>query len=107
MIERLTKILEYFSSGPAPDLEHYPRGEPLPETEDKRFVSQVDVRVHQARHRLCDPDGASVKAVLDAIVASGLLRDDGPEEVREVRFTQEKIGTDEVEYTRITLKECD
>lgn len=103
--ELIKAALRTLSPSSTADVEHSAGQQPLQETKAPQFVSQVDVRVHQARHRLCDPDGASVKAVLDAIVAAGLLRDDGPEEIREVRFTQQKIGTNQIEYTRIVIEE--
>ena len=103
MIGLIKGLIHRLSSGSTSNVERDTWRQSLSEEAYTGFVSQVDVRVHQARHRLCDPDGASVKAVLDAIVAAGLLRDDGPEEVREVRFTQERIGTDQVEYTRVEL----
>ena len=50
-----------------------------------------------------DPDGISAKWAIDAIVKAGVLKDDSPKEVKEVRFSQEKIGTEFEEDTIITL----
>jgi hypothetical protein len=51
-----------------------------------------------------DPDGISIKAVLDGIVHSGILPDDNSDIIEEVRFTQEKSDTEETEIT-ITWRE--
>ncbi len=72
--------------------------------EIKAFDSPVNVTVHSYRYRLCDPDGISVKWALDAIVKAGILVDDKPENVKEVRFKQSKIPKTEDEKTVITLE---
>lgn len=105
LLDRVIRsAIRVISPGSASNLEPVAGGKSLSETKAPKFVSQVDVRVHQFRHRLCDPDGASVKATLDAIVKAGVLRNDGPEEVREVRFFQTKLEPDQLEYTRIEVE---
>ena len=69
------------------------------------FNSPVNIHVHSRRHRLCDPDGASVKAVLDQIVKSRILEDDSAEFIKEIRYSQEKISIQEPETTTITITE--
>lgn len=71
-----------------------------------RFTTPVNIRVHSIRKRLTDPDGASCKAVIDSIVKAGILIDDGPQYVKEVRFTQEKAKGKE-EETIITIEEAE
>jgi hypothetical protein len=61
----------------------------------------VSIHVHSVRKRLTDADGVSAKAVIDALVADGLLKNDSPEFVKEVRYSQEK---GETEYTVITIE---
>jgi len=49
----------------------------------KIFISSV-------RKRLADSDGISGKAAIDGLVHCGILEDDSPEFVEEVRYKQEK-----------------
>lgn len=72
------------------------------EKEIKRLNTPVVICIHSARKRLCDADGVSAKAAIDGIVHSGLLSDDSPTYVKEVRYTQEK-GSEE--KTIITILE--
>lgn len=72
---------------------------------DKGFDSPVSIHVHSRRFRLCDADGISAKAAIDGIIKAGILPDDSPEYVKEVRYTQEKIKKPEYEETIITLEE--
>ena len=67
--------------------------------DDKR----VSISVHSRRKRLCDTDGISAKAVIDGIVAKEILEDDSAKFVKEVKYTQEKVGSIEEEETIITL----
>jgi len=46
------------------------------------------------RKRLTDVDNLSVKAVLDGMVVSGLIKDDSPKHVHEVQQLQTKAGED-------------
>lgn len=92
------------NTGKATDLELPSRDQPLEKKESQRFTSQVNIRIHSVRKRLCDPDGISAKAVIDGVVKAGILRDDSAEFVSEVRFTQEKAQGRE-EETIITIEE--
>ena len=67
----------------------------------KRLLAPVCITVHSLRRRLADSDGISAKACIDGLVKAGLLVDDSPTEVKEVRFSQEKA---EVEKTIITIE---
>lgn len=86
-----------------PDMELYLGDKSLEKKKTARFTSSVNIRVHSIRKRITDPDGTSVKAVLDGIVKAGILFDDGPEYIKEVRFTQEKAKGKE-EETIITIE---
>jgi Holliday junction resolvase RusA-like endonuclease len=66
------------------------RNKQVEKKKSARFTSSVNIRVHSIRKRLTDPDGTSAKAVIDGIVKAGILLDDGPKQIKEVRFTQEK-----------------
>ena len=64
-----------------------------------------DLHVHCVRKRLCDVDGISVKAALDAIVRldGHLFVDDSATTIREISFSQEK-GQEEttaLTFTRV------
>ncbi len=65
--------------------------------------TRVNVHVHSKRHRLADPDGLSVKWVLDAIAARGILPDDSAKEIKAVTFSQEKIAQSEPEITVVEI----
>lgn len=58
----------------------------------KKAVPRVDIHVHSVRKRLTDPDGICAKHCIDAIVASGLLRDDSAKYVRYISFSQSKLA---------------
>jgi len=60
------------------------------------------VHVHSLRSRLADPDNISAKAILDGIVQEGILEDDSTDQIKEVRFSQEKCKKGQ-EKTIITL----
>jgi hypothetical protein len=72
------------------------------------FGSPVNIHIHSRRHRLADPDGLCAKWVIDSIVTCGILKDDSVTYVKNVTFSQEKIGTKKHESTIITIEEvCD
>lgn len=56
----------------------------------QRFTSPVCITIHSIRKRLADIDGISGKAVIDGLVKAGVLEDDSPKFVKEVRHTQEQ-----------------
>ena len=68
------------------------------------LFERCNIHIHSKRKRLTDPDGVSGKAVLDGIVASGILQDDSAKFVKEVSKSQEKS---EVEETVITIDQID
>lgn len=68
-------------------------------------LPRYNIRVHQVRDRLTDPDNASCKACLDGIVKEKLLPDDGPKDIGEVRFSQRETTKEEIEYTVIDIIE--
>lgn len=67
------------------------------------FSRPVRIRFHHVRKRLADIDGLSVKAVIDGLVASGVLRDDTPQQVAEISHSQSKTGPNEEEKTIVTI----
>jgi hypothetical protein len=90
---------------PAADLEQSFIDAPERPYADQAFNSLVSIHIHSRRHRLTDADGLCGKWLIDAIVQSGLLRDDSPAWVEEVRFSQEKIGKSEPETTLVEIRE--
>ena len=69
--------------------------------QDGQYHQRVRIHVHSVRKRLADPDGISAKAAIDGIVEAGVLKDDSPEEIKEVLFSQEKTKGEE--YTEVTI----
>lgn len=69
-----------------------------------RFNSRVRITIHSYRKRLADPDGISGKAAIDGCVKAGLLGDDSPKEVAEVRHRQSQSKT---ERTVIEIEEVE
>ena len=80
-----------------PDISHAP----LRADEASAFTTPVRVTFYHTRKRLADIDGLSGKAVLDGIVAAGILPDDKAQQVAEVTHRQEK---GRVEETRIVIE---
>lgn len=68
------------------------------------FNSPVDIFVNHYRTRLLDQSNLNAKAAEDAIVASGVLRDDSLKEVREVRHRQIKVKDYSEEKTVIMIR---
>lgn len=92
---------------PAPNLERNFVHVPKKPYANQAFNKRVIITVHSFRHRLADPDGLCGKYHIDAIVDSGLLVNDTPEEIQEVRFKQTKIKKTDAERTVVTLKEVE
>lgn len=67
-----------------------------------RISAPCSVVVTHVRSRLADPDGLSVKAVLDGIVQAGILANDSAKQITEIRNRQVK---GDPEITIIELKE--
>jgi len=53
------------------------------------------IHIHSMRRHLADPDGISVKAVIDGLCHVGLLEDDNALIVTEVSQSQERAKADE------------
>jgi len=68
-----------------------------------RLDSPSRVHIHSRRHRLTDPDGISAKAAIDGLVLAGIFPDDTAKCISQVTFSQEKIGSEEVEETIIEI----
>ena len=67
------------------------------------FSTLVNIRVISYRARKHDPDGVSVKAVLDGIVRRGILADDSTEQIKSITFESRKSKE---EKTIIEIESC-
>ena len=65
------------------------------------FDSLVSIRVISYRKFKHDPEGVSVKAVLDGLVHAGILTDDSTKQIKEVTFESRK-SKDEKTIIEIT-----
>lgn len=75
---------------PTANLEQDISNEPVGTKAAQGFDSLVNIRVISYRKRTHDPDGVSVKAVLDGIVRRGILADDSIKQVKSVTFESRK-----------------
>ena len=75
---------------PATNMESHDADAPLAAKETPRFDTPVHIRVISYRKLKHDPDGVSVKAVLDGIVRAGILADDSTEQVASIQFEGRK-----------------
>jgi len=75
---------------PVTDMEPAVSHAPLAKETLPRFNTQVDIRVISYRKAKHDPDGVSVKAVLDGIVGAGILGDDSQQQVKQITFESRK-----------------
>lgn len=66
-------------------------------------LPRVVIRFTHYRRKLADVDNFATKHFVDALVKDGLLRDDSPEEVEEVRHRQVKIEMWEEERMELEL----
>lgn len=76
------------NTGPHANLEPAAGDAPHEAEKSPRFTAPVRVTFYHTRRTLADQDNLSGKAVLDGIVTDGVLADDSPKEVTEVRHIQ-------------------
>jgi hypothetical protein len=79
---------------------------PLEAKKGPRFNTPVRITIISHRSRLCDVDNASGKAAIDGLVHSGILADDSPKFVKEVRYQQVKCKSKEDEVTYLLIEEA-
>ena len=75
----------------------------LAEEKVEGLDTPVYVHVHSRRYRLLDEDNISEKAIIDGIVAAGLLPSDSPQYIHHIYHTQKKIPKAETEKTIISI----
>jgi len=88
-------------------VEHAARHAQVEKKQIEPFIARVSIEIVSYRTRLCDVDGVSGKAIIDGIVASGLLQDDTTEFVQEVRYRQIKVKNYEEEKTLVIITEVE
>jgi hypothetical protein len=89
---------------PAPDLERASGRPPVEAPRHPVVDTPCRVRVLCRRHRIADPDGISVKAVIDGLVLAGILAGDSTKEIVESPvITQVKVGRDNPETTTLEI----
>ena len=74
------------TSIPATDMEQDIPDAAVDTEETQGFRTLVNIRVISYRARKHDPDGVSVKAILDGIVRRGILADDSTEQIKSITF---------------------
>lgn len=73
-----------------PNLEPDISNAPLGEEEAQGLDTRVNIRVISYRARKHDPDGVSIKAVLDGLTRRGILPDDSTEEIKSITLESRK-----------------
>lgn len=91
--EEFKKLMEarnaYNTANKTSHMESAPGNESLATEEGKRFAKGCRIHVHSKTHRLADPDGRSVKAVIDGLVEAGILPDDNAKIIHQITQSQE------------------
>jgi len=89
---------------PAANMERPACRQPVAPKNNPIVDSSCRIRVLCRRHRFADPDGISVKAVLDGLVLAGILGGDSAKEIIESPvITQVKIAQTEPEITILEI----
>ena len=88
-------------------MEHAARHAQAEAKQIEPFASRVSIEIVSYRTRLADVDGISGKAIIDGIVASGLLQDDTTQHIEEVRYRQVKVKNYEEEKTLVIITEVE
>lgn len=92
------------TSAPTSNLEQNPRADSQATHATAAFDTPVCITVVSYRTRLADADGISAKAAIDGLVHAGIIADDGPAHVHEVRYRQVKVGTKREEKTILEIE---
>jgi len=80
---------------PAADAKPARRAEPAAEDAAEKIHPRYRIDIHHRSRRLADATGRSHKAAVDGIVRGGILPDDGPEYLEEIRETRRQGERDE------------
>jgi len=74
-----------------------------PEERIAALDTRVIVAVTSYRWGKHDPDGVSIKAVLDGLIKCGILRDDSTDEIQKICLRSKKAKTKAMERTTIEI----
>ena len=80
---------------PAADAKPARRAKPAPQDAAEAIHPRFRIDVHHRSRRLSDATGRSHKAAVDGIVEGGILPDDSPEYLEEIRETRRQGQRDE------------
>lgn len=90
----------------ATDLERRTKRQPVEANADTAFHTRVGISIHPFRCRPCDTDGPAHKAITDALVHCGVIRDDSAKEVAWFKFIAcTKVKNEDEEKTVIIIEE--
>ena len=87
-------------------MEQAPSDEPLGTEARARFSAPVRITIVSYRSRLADADGVSAKAAIDGLVHAGIIEDDGPRFVKEVRYRQVKVKNKSEEKVELIIEKA-
>jgi len=87
----------------APDVESNPSDGHAPKDAPEEVHSRFSITINHRSRRLADATGRSHKAAVDGIVRGGLLPDDSPVYVKEIKETFDQRNNEE---TIIEIWEC-
>jgi hypothetical protein len=79
----------------ASDVESNPGDEHAPKDAPEKVHTRFSMVIHHRSRRLADATGRSHKAAVDGIVGGGLLPDDSPVYVKEIKETFEQRNNEE------------
>lgn len=71
---------------PIADMESNSSDEPVGKEKTSGLNTRFNIKVTSYRKRKHDPDGISIKAVLDGLIRAGILQDDSTDEINEITF---------------------
>jgi len=96
------KIIKNSIASASSHVERHARHAPLAKKKGARFDKTYRISIHSRTNRLADPDGRSIKAVLDALVTGKILPDDNAKFIKEITQSQEVVKGDEETIITIT-----
>ena len=85
-------------------MESNSRNAPVEAKKDAGRDTPARITITSRRKRQCDVDGISAKAIIDGLVHCGILQDDGPQFVKEIRYKQEKVSSEADEVTVVEIE---
>ena len=80
---------------------------PLGQEKAKRLDGRVNISVTSYIHRDRDPDGTSLKYLIDSLVTNSILANDTAKDIGEITQRQEKVRNKNEERTEIIITQED